>query len=434
MSLNNLEHCKLTIYPQARLTQLPIQDIDFPSSFAADFVSEFVKACELDNAGSEIYHSWKVCIMACRIGKKLNFDRNLMKELFFSSLLHDIGGVMVGGHVIDLLTQIPDVYGQKSNFRIFVHPHRGETILGTFPTFRNISEIVGTHHEFFDGTGFPKGLKGNQIPVCSRIIRIVDAVDIASKVHSAEDSDELVSLLGIFSGEEFDPEIYEIFIDLVKNEALFDAVKTDEAVEASMAELKKEMSDHYFLSSPDTLNRFFKMVASIADNLTSSEYNHSLRVAELSVQIAYLMKLDESEILTIRWASFLHDIGKLAGNRSVYRKRDKLTEDEWLNVKAHPQRSYDILNKVAGMDKIAYYALYHHENHDGSGYPEGLKGDKIPLASRIMHVADAYDAITSNRPYHRKKQQEEALSELKKNVGKQFDPNVVEVFSKFLVS
>jgi len=176
------------------------------------------------------------------------------------------------------------------------------------------------------------------------------------------------------------------------------------------------------------------MVASVADNLTSSEYNHSLRVAELSVQIAYLMKLDESEILTIRWASFLHDIGKIAGNRSVYRKRDKLTDEEWLNVKAHPQRSYDILNKVTGMEKIAYYLLYHHENQDGSGYPEGLKGEKIPLASRIMHVADAYDAITSNRPYHRKKQQEDALSELKKNVGRQFDPNIVEVFSKFLIS
>ena len=424
----------MTIYPQARLTQLPIQDIEFPASFAADFVSEFVKACELDNTGREIYHSWKVCIMACMIGRKLNFDKNSMKELFFASLLHDIGGVMVGGHVIDLLTQIPDVYGQKSNFRIFVHPHRGETILGTFPTFRNISEIVGTHHEFYDGNGFPKGLKGEKIPLCSRIIRVVDAAEIASRVHSADDPDELISLLGIFSGEEFDPKIYEIFIDLVKNGALFDAVKTDDAIEMNMAGLKKEMSDRYFFSSTDTLNRFFKMVASIADNLTSSEYNHSLRVAELSVQIAYLMKLNESEILTIRWASFLHDIGKLAGNRSVYRKREKLTDDEWLNVKAHPQRSYDILNKVAGMDKIAYYVLYHHENHDGSGYPEGLKGDKIPLASRIMHVADAYDAITSNRPYHRKKQQEEALGELKKNIGKQFDPNVVEVFSKFLIS
>ena len=424
----------MTIYPQARLTQLPIQEIDFPSSFAADFVSEFVNACELDNSGRRIYHSWRVCIMACRIGRKLNLDRNSIKELFFASLLHDIGGVMLEGHVIDLLTEIPDIYGQKSNFRIFVHPHRGETILGTFPTFRNISEIVGTHHEFYDGNGFPKGLKGDRIPLASRIIRVADAVDIAMQVHSADDADEIVSLLGIFSGEEFDPQIYDVFIDLVKNEALFDAVKTDDAVQATMAELKKEMHDHHLLSSPDTLNRFFKMVASITDNLTSSEYNHSLRVAELSVQIAYLMKLNENEILTIRWASFLHDIGKIAANRSIYRKREKLTDEEWQTVRTHPQSSYDILNKVAGMEKIAYYILYHHENLDGTGYPEGLKGDKIPLASRIMHVADAYDAITSNRPYHRNKQQEDALSELKKHSGRQFDPNVVEVFSKFLIS
>ena len=106
----------MTIYPQARLTQLPIQDIDFPSSFAADFVSEFVKACELDHSGSEIYHSWKVCIMACRIGKKLGIGKNEMKELFFASLLHDIGGVMVGGHVIDLLTQMSWSEGMLSIF------------------------------------------------------------------------------------------------------------------------------------------------------------------------------------------------------------------------------------------------------------------------------------------------------------------------------
>ena len=146
------------------------------------------------------------------------------------------------------------------------------------------------------------------------------------------------------------------------------------------------------------------------------------------------MKLDESEILAIRWASFLHDIGKLAGNRTVYCKKEKLSEEEWHIVKGHVQRSYDILNNVAGMDKLAYYILYHHENYDGTGYPEGLKGERIPFASRILHVADAFDAITSNRPYHKKKQQEDAVSELKKYEGKQFDPHIVDIFSKYVIS
>lgn len=368
------------------------------------------------------------------IGKKLNLDRSELKELFFASLMHDIGGVKVDGHIIELLTQIPDVYGQKSNFPIFIHPCRSETILESFPTFRKIGEIAGAHHEFFDGTGFPKGLKGKKIPLFARIIRIADSVDIALNLHGSESPDDFVSLLGISSGEEFDPELYAVFVNLVKNEALFDLIKTTDAVKQSMAELKTEMKDGYFFASSDTLNRFLKTVAAITDNLTSPGHNHSLRVAEISVQIAYLMKLSESEILAVRWAAFMHDIGKLAGNRLVYRKKEKLTDEEWFTVRGHVQRSYDIINSIAGMDKIAYYILYHHENYDGSGYPEGLKGEKIPFASRILHVADAFDAITSNRPYHKKKQQEDAVSELKKNVGRQFDPAIVDIFSKHVIS
>ena len=368
------------------------------------------------------------------IGKKLNLDKNELKELFFSALMHDIGGVKIDGHIIELLTQIPDVYGQKSNFPIFIHPYRSETILESFPTFRKIGEIAGAHHEFFDGTGFPRGLKGENIPLFARIIRIADAVDIALNLHQSESPDDFIPLLGISSGEEFDPELYNIFVGLVKNDGLFDLIKTADAVEENMAKLKTEMKDSYLLSSSDTLNRFLKTVAAITDNLTSPDHNHSLRVAEISVQIAYLMKLSESEILAVRWAAFLHDIGKLAGNRNVYRKKEKLTDEEWLTVRGHVQRSYDIINSVAGMDKIAYYILYHHENYDGSGYPEGLKGERIPFASRILHVADAFDAITSHRPYHKKKQQEDAVSELRKNVGRQFDPAIVDIFSKYVIS
>ncbi|MBP5406789.1 HD domain-containing protein [bacterium] len=424
----------MTIYSQSRLTHLPIQDIDFPPLFAADFISEFMRICEFGKYGAKYYHSWKVCIISCMIGRKLGLDRSEMKELFFAALMHDIGGVTVDGHIIELLTQIPDVYGQKNNFPIFIHPFRSETILESFPTFRKIGEIAGAHHEFYDGTGFPKGLKGDKIPLFSRIIRIADAVDIALNLHGSETLDDFISLLGISSGEEFDPELYNIFVDLIKNDGLFDLIKTTEDVEKNMAELKKEMQDGYFFASSDTLNRFFKTVAAIVDNLTSPGHNHSLRVAEISVQIAYLMKLSESEILAVRWAAFMHDVGKLAGDRLVYRKKEKLTDEEWHTVRGHVQRSYDIINGIAGMDKIAYYILYHHENYDGSGYPEGLKGDKIPFASRILRVADAFDAITSNRPYHKKKQQEDAVSELRKNVGRQFDPAIVDIFSKYVIS
>ena len=393
-----------------------------------------MRICEFGKYGAKYYHSWKVCIISCMIGRKLGLDRSEMKELFFAALMHDIGGVTVDGHIIELLTQIPDVYGQKNNFPIFIHPFRSETILESFPTFRKIGEIAGAHHEFYDGTGFPKGLKGDKIPLFSRIIRIADAVDIALNLHGSETLDDFISLLGISSGEEFDPELYNIFVDLIKNDGLFDLIKTTEDVEKNMAELKKEMQDGYFFASSDTLNRFFKTVAAIVDNLTSPGHNHSLRVAEISVQIAYLMKLSESEILAVRWAAFMHDVGKLAGDRLVYRKKEKLTDEEWHTVRGHVQRSYDIINGIAGMDKIAYYILYHHENYDGSGYPEGLKGDKIPFASRILRVADAFDAITSNRPYHKKKQQEDAVSELRKNVGRQFDPAIVDIFSKYVIS
>jgi HD-GYP domain-containing protein (c-di-GMP phosphodiesterase class II) len=407
-----------------------MQDVDFPATFAADFISELIKAVEKDRMGVNSYHSWKVCILSCRIGESLNLGKADMKELFFASLLHDIGGITIPGHVIENLVQVPDIYGQKNDFFVFAHSHRSKTILRSFPTFRRISEIVGSHHEFFDGSGFPNGLKENSIPFLSRIIRVADAIDIFSRLHQIDDTKELVLFLNMVSGEEFDPAIYASFVDLAENHNILELIKTDEKIELEMTVLKKKMEDRYYFSSTDTINRFFKMVAMLTDNLTSHEESHSSRVAELSVQIGYLLGLEEDEILAIRWSSFLHDIGKISKDRTIYFKKEKLSEEEWLSIKMHPQRSYEIINSVSGMDKIAYYILHHHENFDGSGYPDNLTAKMIPIGSRIMRVADAFDAMTSHRIYHRKKDWQRALGELKKFSGTQFDPDIVEIFIK----
>lgn len=418
----------MTTHPHSRLTHLPLQDVDFPASFAADFISELVKATEKDRSGIDSYHSWKVCILSNRIGELMGLDKTSLKELFFASLLHDVGGTKISGHVIESLVQIPDIYGQKNDFFIFAHPHRSETILKGFSTFRKISEIVKHHHEFYDGSGFPAGLKGDKIPLLSRIIRLTDTIDILMNLHTIKDSAELVLFLNLISGEEFDPAIYATFVTLATHNNILDLVKNKESIETEMASLKKKMGDRYYFSSSDTVNRFFKTVAILTDNLTSPEDNHSIRVAELSVQIAYLLGIEEEEIMTIKWAAFLHDIGKLTTDRSVYSKKEKLTEEEWMSIRTHSLRSYEIINNVSGMDRIAYYILHHHENYDGTGYPEKLKLNMIPLGSRIIRVADAFDAMTTNRIYHRKRDWHIALKELKRFSGTQFDPEIVDTF------
>ncbi len=418
----------MTTHPQSRLTHFPIQEIDLPSSFAVDFLSEFVRAAEFDKTGKQSSHSIIVSLISHKIGEKLGLERKEMKELFFAALLHDIGGIAQAEHISEKLVAIPDIFGQKNDFFIFAHSHRSETILKSFPTFRKISEIVKSHHEFFDGGGFPSGLSGEKIPLFSRIIRIADTVDILLKLHSVNKKDDLISLLNIVAGEEFDPAIYGVFAQLIQESDLFEVLKDPKAVELEIEAIKKLMPDNYYFSAPDTINRFFRTVAVMTDNITSYEDTHSLRVAEFAVNIAYLLKLDPDEILLVRWASFLHDIGKIKGDRSVYTKKDKLSESEWSKIREHPQKSFDIINKVSGMEKIAYYILHHHENFDGSGYPDNLSANRIPLASRILRVADAFDAMTTDRIYHRKKDWQRALKELKNFSGTQFDPEIVELF------
>ena len=155
-------------------------------------------------------------------------------------------------------------------------------------------------------------------------------------------------------------------------------------------------------------------------------YGHSKRVAAISEKIGGNLGLSGDELANLHAASLLHDIGKVGIPDSILSKPGRLTRSEWRLMKRHPIEGAKIAGHVNDLSEVLPAILHHHEWYDGKGYPNGLKGEDIPIAARIIGVADAYDTMTTPRPYKDIKSHEEACDELRRCSGTQFDPEVVE--------
>jgi len=159
-------------------------------------------------------------------------------------------------------------------------------------------------------------------------------------------------------------------------------------------------------------------------------YGHSMRVAYFSLSLGREIGLNEDELYDLELAALFHDIGKIGVPDSVLLKPSRLTEDEFMAMKSHPSKSAEILEGFTHFDEVAKFAKHHHERWDGRGYPDGLKGEDIPLFSRIILIADTFDAMTSSRPYRKGLDYEVAYAELEEFSGSQFDPELAHAFIK----
>ena len=194
-----------------------------------------------------------------------------------------------------------------------------------------------------------------------------------------------------------------------------------------LAELKR------LAAGPDEAGRY-RAAASLAKAVDARDTytgSHSERVSELAARIAIRLGLEPEQVELTRLAGSLHDLGKLAVPEEILRKPGALSDSERLVLERHPQIGFRMLDSL-GVDPVAEIVLHHHERWDGTGYPDGLSGEDIPLCARIIFVADAYDAMTSDRVYRLKRSPSAALAELWRCAGTQFDPGIVAAFAEEL--
>ena len=159
---------------------------------------------------------------------------------------------------------------------------------------------------------------------------------------------------------------------------------------------------------------------------------HSQRVAEYSLEIAKRMNKSDEDQKIIYYAGLLHDVGKIRVSEAVINKPGKLSDEEFDQIRIHPVSGYHILKDIHDDERIGYGAKYHHERYDGTGYPNGLAGKNIPEIARIIGVADAYDAMASNRSYRKALSQDIVRSEIEKGKGRQFDPEIADIMLKMI--
>jgi HD-GYP domain-containing protein (c-di-GMP phosphodiesterase class II) len=370
-------------------------------------------------ANKKLYHGWRVAVLADRLARRLSPQKR--KEIFYAALLHDVGAVGLTSHIIHFLRE----ESKKNQTILLSHPIIGAQLVSTIPRMNPVAKLILDHHEWFNGLGYPRGKTIRYIPEGAQLLRAADYMDITMRFKCGNKLNCVIKKVRILADKEISKNLSGSAIKSLKRQRFFYNICKDHHFPEIFYRAKKSVGQIHMAKGIDAIGKTLEIMAQIIDMKHPFTAGHSTRVSRYAMTIALAMKLKHDDITRIRWAGLIHDAGKLTVPRKILDKPTGLTRKEYEVVKKHPVMTRKILEMSPTLSEISPIASSHHEYFDGTGYPHGLKGNQATIGARILAVCDAFDAMTSNRPYRRPFTPTEACREIQKCAGKQFDPEIV---------
>ncbi|WP_240539956.1 HD-GYP domain-containing protein [Salinarimonas soli] len=403
-------------------------------------------------------HGLRCCWIGLHIGQAIGLRAAELGDLYYALLLKDLGCSSNAARICALY--LADDRGFKHDFKLvgdglpqalrFVLSHTGlkagfaERVRAIVAIVQNGGEIardlietrcqrgadiarrmrfseavasgIRDLDEHWDGGGKPLGLRGEAISLFARIALLAQVVDV---FHTSAGEAGAVAELRRRRGIWFDPALVDAFVRISLDRGFWTGL-TSPDLEAALFDL--EPGQRRVALDDGYLDDIAAAFAQVVDAKSPFTHGHSQRVALFAVMTADRLGLSPERRRWLRRAALLHDIGKLGVSNQVLDKAGPLDDAEWAQMRTHPGAGAAILSRIDAFAGMARVAAGHHERLDGRGYPSGLKGEAIDLETRIVSVADVFDALTAERPYRAAMPPEQAFAIMERDAGTAFDP------------
>lgn len=364
-------------------------------SHALDYV-------EKELIGVQTNHGKRVAYLCSLMGREAGLNNRERLDLAGLAVLHD--NALSEYLQIEYLSTGEMVTSVEQN-KIGIHCTIGERNIQGFPFWGDSKNVILYHHENADGSG-PFGKKEGEISFYSALIHISDQVDARFALNSVNEEKwvKIVSFVKEERGKLFGDRETDLFLHCVTKDTL-NCLNNDQVEEALHSVLEYVIDDY----TPQEIMRIAGIFARIVDYKSTFTSIHSMGIAHKAYTMGSYYGLTEEMCAKLFLAGALHDIGKLAVDVTILEKPDKLTLDEFEQIKLHARITYEILSRIHGMEDICPIAACHHEKLNGKGYPFGYDGSKLGKYERLMGCLDIYQALREDRPYKKGKSHEEAM-------------------------